>query len=399
MVNFLQQKIDFAAQNAECERVWQAYRDRKPYRVPTLAGGSIRNLFGNPEINPTCWTFADFFQNPQAQIDCQLAWQSWCRHNLLCDLPMGPPDAWQLIVDFQNSYEAGWMGCPLRYNGNDVPDTIEILKDDKRKLYRLPEPDPLRGGLMARAMEFFEYMHARCPGMEFMGRPVKAPAWMIGESTDGPFDLAYKLRGAAEVCLDMYEDPGYVHDLMKFITENILHRIKTLKQWRWARCPDAADKGKMKTVDWGFADDAIAMISVEHYREFVFPYHQRLVAELSTGPISMHLCGNATRHFPFLRDHLNVQSFDTGFPVDFAWLRKTLGPDVQIQGGPTIMLLKDGTPDAIRAEVRRICESGIMAGGRFILREANNLAPNTPVENVAAMYEAGKAYGRYPPSS
>jgi len=48
-----------------------------------------------------------------------------------------------------------------------------------------------------------------------------------------------------------------------------------------------------------------------------------------------------------------------------------------------------------RAEVRRILASGIMRGGRFVLREGNNLPPGVPVENVAAMYETAKEYGRY----
>jgi hypothetical protein len=38
-----------------------------------------------------------------------------------------------------------------------------------------------------------------------------------------------------------------------------------------------------------------------------------------------------------------------------------------------------------------------MAGGRFILREANNLAPGTPIANVVAFYEAAKEFGQYPP--
>ena len=81
--------------------------------------------------------------------------------------------------------------------------------------------------------------------------------------------------------------------------------------------------------------------------------------------------------------------------VDFGRLRAELGPEVRINGGPTIMLLKDGSPDQIRREVRRICGSGVLAGGRFVLRDANNLAPCTPIENIEAMYEAGKTYGRY----
>ena len=39
----------------------------------------------------TGYTFEDFFKNPQAQIECQLAYQKWCRYNLVCDNEMGPP--------------------------------------------------------------------------------------------------------------------------------------------------------------------------------------------------------------------------------------------------------------------------------------------------------------------
>lgn len=394
---FLTRKIDFEKHNEEVVKAWEAYHAGKPYRIPITVSGSIRNLFGNPAINNTGYTFEDFFKNPQAQIECQLVYQRWVRYNLICDIEMGlPKDGWQINIDFQNSYEAGWFGCPLRYFGNNVPDTAEILKEDKNKLYRMEPPDPLCGNLLGRAMEFFDYMQDKCPKMEFEDLPVKSPTTIPGEGTDGPFNIACKLRGAAEICMDMYEDPKYFHDLMNFITENIIRRIKAIKKWRWSRIPNSPDKNKFKLPNYSFADDAIALISTQQYKEFVLPYHQRLVEEFSDGgPISIHLCGDATHHFKFLKEHLRIYSFDTGFPVDFGKIRQELGPDVEISGGPTIMMLKDGSPEIIREEVKRICKSGIMEGGRFILREGNNLAPCTPIENVEAMYEAGKEFGCY----
>jgi len=149
--------------------------------------------------------------------------------------------------------------------------------------------------------------------------------------------------------------------------------------------------------NFGLADDSIALLSVARYREHILPYHRRLVAEFSDGgPTSIHLCGDATRHFPLIRDELNVRSFDTGFPVDFGALRAALGPEVQILGGPSIMELKAGPADAVRRRVAEICSSGVMEGGRFVLREGNNLAPRTPVEHVEAMYEAALLHGGYP---
>jgi len=156
------------------------------------------------------------------------------------------------------------------------------------------------------------------------------------------------------------------------------------------------DKGKYKMPNWGFADDSIALLSVASYKEFILPYYKRLVEEFSDGGhIKIHFCGDATHLFKFLKEELNVYSFDTGFPVDFGKLRKELGPEVEIYGGPNIMLLKDGPATAIKSEVERICKSGIMEGRRFVLREGNNLAPCTPIEHIEAMYETGKEFGYY----
>ena len=155
---YLEDPPDFNEHNAEVAEIWRSYRRKTPERVPVLIHGSIRNLIQNPELNKTGYTFEDFFTDPEAQIQCRLAYSKWCRHHLVCDREMGPPDdGWALTVDFQNSYDAGWFGCPLQYCGNAVPDTLEILKVDKHRLYDMTCPDPLRGGLMGRAMEFFDY--------------------------------------------------------------------------------------------------------------------------------------------------------------------------------------------------------------------------------------------------
>lgn len=394
---YLQDPPDFARHNEQVAAVWKAYYDGKPTRVPVSIHGSIRNLIQNSAINDTGYTFEDFFTDPEAQIQCQLAYQAWYRNHVICDREMGPPaGGWTLNVDFQNSYDAGWFGCPLHYDGNAVPDTVEILKHDKHRLYEMECPDPLRGGLLGRAMEFYEYMHDRCRNLEFQGLPVNPPVTIPGESNDGPLDAAYKLRGAAEVCMDMIADPDYYHDLMTFITDCFIRRMKAIRQWRWERNPDSPDRGQFKRPGYGFADDAIVLLSVEQYREFVLPYHKRLAEEFSDGGAkSVHLCGDATRFFPILRDEMNVTSFDTGFPVDHGQVRRELGPDVQIFGGPTVMLLRDGPESAIRAKVQEICDSGVMDGGKFVLIAANNMAPCTPVEHVRAMYEAAQVFGRY----
>jgi hypothetical protein len=42
-----------------------------------------------------------------------------------------------------------------------------------------------------------------------------------------------------------------------------------------------------------------------------------------------------------------------------------------------------------------ILRSGIMEGGRFILREGNNLPPCCPEENLSSMYQACLDHGAF----
>jgi len=66
--------------------------------------------------------------------------------------------------------------------------------------------------------------------MEFEGLPVLPPVSIPGEGSDGPLDVAYKLRGAAELCMDMLDDEKYYHDLMSFITDCVITRMKAIRE-------------------------------------------------------------------------------------------------------------------------------------------------------------------------
>jgi len=92
---------------------------------------------------------------------------------------------------------------------------------------------------------------------------------------------------------------------------------------------------------------------------------------------------------------LGITSFDSGFPVRHGELVQALGPDIELLGGVHINLLLNGTPEAVADEARRILEEVKPHTRRFILKEANSLAPRTPPENMLAMYNAVKKYGFY----
>ena len=72
-----------------------------------------------------------------------------------------------------------------------------------------------------------------------------------------------------------------------------------------------------------------------------------------------------------------------------------MGDDVEIRGGVRVPDLLSCSPDEIYAITRNILSSGIKRGGKFIMAEANDLAPRVPLANLEAMYRATQEFGLY----
>ena len=66
---------------------------------------------------------------------------------------------------------------------------------------------------------------------------------------------------------------------------------------------------------------------------------------------------------------------------------------MEILGGPEVSLLLHGSAQQVYERTKGILLSGVKAGGRFILREANNLPPCVPQANLSAMYQACLDHG------
>lgn len=378
----------YTQHNEEAKQVWDAYRTGRPVRVPVRYCTDTRFFLLNEETNPQGITFEQYSTDAETMMQAQLHNQEWRALNvaLCCDDQAGPPQQYEVTVDLQRYFDAAFFGAEVLFRPGQTPDVRPLLAGDRKNLlFDQGLPDPLTGGIFAQAHRLYDAMAERVAhGLTFRGCPVTVTPF--GLDTDGPLTVATNLRGA-ELYTDLYEDPEYVHHLLDLIVAGTIARIKAHR--RFFGLPEVS-------AAWFYADDAVAMVSGEMVREFVLPAHRRLKQALTTAEhIGIHLCGDATRHFRLFRDEMGVYSFDTGFPVDHGWLRRELGPEVEIAGGVRVQVLQAGSPEEVTAEARRILQSGVMEGGRFILQEANDVAPGTPLRNLAAMYEAARIYGRY----
>ena len=371
-----------------------------PIRPPVSLGTGTQFFIYNDDLNPGgAVDWERYCTDADTMLDFQLRAAVWRAEHIApyCDDPIGMPpnrEAWLVRIDLQNFDEAAHLGAPVMFLPGQIPDTPTILAGDRKNaLFDAGLPDPLTGacpepfdcaqdklrrrGWYRKAHEMLEQWQERLRREpEYRGWPVRIDpfGWWSG----GPLTLAVSLRGH-ELLTDLYEDPDYVRTLLDYLTEVTIARVRA--HARFFGMQDPPDSL------W-FADDNLMLLSVKMAREFMLPVYRKLKAGMTTAEhAKIHLCGDATRHFRWLKDEVGVNDFETGFPVDHGRIRRELGPDVTIHGGPTVMLLHDGSPDAVRAETQRILDSGVCEGGRFVLREANNLAPHTPFANLAAMYE------------
>lgn len=378
--------VDTVQHNKEAQAVWEAFYTGRPTRPPVYLGTNTQFFIFNDDLNPgEAITFEAYSTDAPTMLEFQLRAQVWRAEHIApyCDDPIGLPETFTVKVDLQNYDEAAYFGAPVVFLPHQVPDTRPIFNGDRKHAFLdTGLPDPLTGGWYAKAHELYEQIAEtlhRSP--TYLGRPIRHDPF--GLWTCGPLTLAVQLRGP-ELLTDFYEDPAYVQTLLDFIVEGTIQRIQA--HLRFFGLPVPAP-------DLFFADDAIQLISTRMLKTFLLPAYRKLKAALTTADrVKVHLCGDATRHFKTLRDELGAYEFETGFPVDFGWLRQELGPEVTIQGGPNVILLRDGSPDEVRAETERILHSGICQGGRFILREGNNLAPHTPAANLAAFYETARQF-------
>jgi len=144
-------------------------------------------------------------------------------------------------------------------------------------------------------------------------------------------------------------------------------------------------------------------ISPQTYRALYQPFQKRLndwVHEHTSWKTFIHSCGSVMALIP---DFIEA-GFDILNPVqtsaanmDPAELEARFGDQITFWGGgvDTQRTLPFGTADEVREQVReRIRVFG--PGGGFVFNSIHNVQAQVPIENILAMYEVVRAYGRYP---
>ncbi len=257
---------------------------------------------------------------------------------------------------------------------------------------------PLAGEIDDRAVDSYAWPDATDParfeGMVEAARRIvleEGRAVHVGSICGGLTEGLFKLRGFEDGYMDLAAEPARARRVME--------RILEVKLAYWARIlPELG--GLVDVV--GEADDLGGqdrpLFSPATYRELVKPLHRELFAFLRANTdarIFFHSCGAIRELIPDLIevgvDVLNpVQVSAAG--MDTAELKRDFGRDLVFWGGgvDTQRVLGAGTPDEVRAEVRRRV-GDLAPGGGFVFAAVHNVQADVPGENVVAMVDGLRA--------
>ena len=376
---------DVERHNDEVRRVWAAYRNDNPVRVPFSGGLGPRQhqaLFG--------WSLREFFLSPEEMWRRSLELQRFNRSVATGDHELGLPDQWgPVAVYWMNAAEAEWLGCTIRID-DDESIWIEDgpLRRHKDRLHDMEVPPAFGSDLGRRTVEYLDYFRERAKREEYEGRPIAPPTY-AGFRTQGPFELACHLRGATEACVDLYDDPRYFHDLMDFCTRAIITRVRELYGGLLG--------GQMPIREFAYADDSVALLSPSDFQEHVWPYHKRILdAVAAPGKHHfIHLCGTVQHHLPFLARTDLITYVGTSYPVDVPRARREAGGKLWLDTAVHADVVFHGAPESIDRAVADKLTKESKAEGRLVFVGGNYVAPGTPVSNLIALYESVRRHGTY----
>ena len=206
-----------------------------------------------------------------------------------------------------------------------------------------------------------------------------------------PF-LTYKdLRGQEQAMIDLATNPNIVHFCLEQLFElSYQHTLRILDALpgKVTYCYIAEDLGGQHNL----------LFSPTHIRKYLFPGMKRMIELTHQAGASVfhHDDGNITRILPGLVelgiDILNPIQWRAD-QMDRQALKGQYGTRLVFHGGmDNQYTLPFGTIEEVRQEVREnLCILG--EGGGYILAPCHNIQPNTPLENILAMYETGYEEG------
>ncbi len=230
----------------------------------------------------------------------------------------------------------------------------------------------------------------RYGGLEEVLRRTKENGMGVVGNVRGPYSAAWQLFGLENFSIFLYEEPEMIHQVLTATTDFAIIAAERM-----------ADMGVDAVL---FSDDYGSILqplmSPGHFREFLKPQLERICQAMKKTGKQMLLHSDGHIH-EVLADCVGagiegLHPIERAAGMDLRAVKEQYGDRLCIFGNvDNKEVLVKGTPRDIEEMVKE-CISIAAPGGGFCLGSDHSVHDDIPNENVFALYEAGRKYGKYP---
>ena len=236
------------------------------------------------------------------------------------------------------------------------------------------------------SVDWFDFSHLK----EEIARLNADRRYTIIYFAGGAFETPWYMRGLERFLIDLVECPEIAEAISR-------HAMQFYKE-RAMRAIEASD-GQIDIIGSGgdLGTQRGMMLSPDLWRRHIKPYSEQLIRPFKDMGLKTfyHSCGSIV---PVIEDFIEmgldildpIQPRAAGMEPEV--LESRFGSRLTFHGGVDEQeLLPRGTAEEVRGEVCRLIDILGQQGG-YIVCSAHAFQPDTPVENILAMYEAAKQY-------
>jgi len=204
----------------------------------------------------------------------------------------------------------------------------------------------------------------------------------IAYSAGGVLENTITLVGYDNLCMMLYDDPA----LARKVFDGVGSRL--LRYYEMAAAQDSVC-AIVSNDDWGFKTQT--MLSTAHMREYVFPWHKKIVAagHKNGKPVILHSCGYREDIMDDIIEDMRFDGLhsyeDAILPVEEAYERYK--GRIAIIGGIDVHYVCTQPHDAITARAKAMLERSAKTGG-YALGTGNSVPGYVPKESYYAMIRA-----------
>ncbi len=204
------------------------------------------------------------------------------------------------------------------------------------------------------------------------------------------FEITRHLLGDELTMIAMLEDPEYLVDVSRTVTDLVLRDFDYL----WENCGPA--DGVWIYGDMAFRSGVICGPPL--YRELIWPDHKRMAdwAHDHGIPFIFHTDGDVNS---VIEDYIKagfdcLQPLEAKAGMDVRHLCPTYGKDLSFFGNCDVMIYATGDRERIEEEIRSKCEVGKATLG-YVYHSDHSIPPSVSLETFEFIVDCVDRYGNY----